>query len=195
MTELHNLEDQEKANRAKKMMLWFGIISLIMSFGAFTSAYIVSRKRDDWLDNYELPSAFYISTIIIICSSITIFLALRNIKSEKRKVGMLWLIITFLLGVTFGILQIQGFSQIIEDFGYNFTGPTSNITFTYIFLIAAVHLAHIAAALLVLLVVIYNHYKQKYYKGQTLGIELAATFWHFVDILWIYLFLFLYFVR
>jgi cytochrome c oxidase subunit 3 len=90
---------------------------------------------------------------------------------------------------------LRGFDEIIGIFGYNPTGPTSNISYTYIFLIAAVHIAHIAVALLALLVVIYNHFKLKYRNGNTLGIELAATFWHFVDILWIYLFFFFYIMR
>ena len=92
------------------------------------------------------------------------------------------------------MLQFLGFSQIISN-GYYFTGSESTITTSFIYLVVIMHLAHINAALISILVVIYNHYKQKYINGNTLGIELAVTFWHFVDILWIYLFLFFYFVR
>ncbi|MBT8262549.1 MAG: cytochrome c oxidase subunit 3 [Bacteroidia bacterium] len=184
-----------KRQRAKKMMLWFGIVSLSMSFLGFTSAYIVSSKREDWLDDFQIPQAFYISLAVIIASSITMHLAKRNIKKENNGTGMLFLWTTLVLGVVFVWLQLQGFDEIIGIFGYNPTGPTSNITYTYIFLIATVHIAHIVVALIALLVVIYNHYKQKYTKGKTLGVELAATFWHFVDILWIYLFFFFYIVR
>jgi cytochrome c oxidase subunit 3 len=187
--------EELKRRRAKKMMLWFGIISLSMSFLGFTSAYIVSSKREDWLDNFQIPQSFYISLAVIIISSITMHLAQRNVKRENNGTGMLFLWTTFILGAVFVWLQLRGFDEIIGIFGYNPTGPTSNITYTYIFLIAAVHIAHIAVALTALLVVIYNHYKLKYKNGNTLGIELAATFWHFVDILWIYLFLFFYFVR
>lgn len=184
-----------KRKRAKKMMLWFGIISLSMSFAGFTSAYVVSSKREDWLQNFEIPQAFYFSLVIIIISSITMYLAKRNVQQERNKTGMYLLWLTLFLGITFIWLQLRGFDQIIGIFGYNPTGPTSNITYTYIFLIAIVHIAHVVAALLALLIVIYNHFKQKYKNGNTLGIELATTFWHFVDILWIYLFLFFYFVR
>ncbi|MEM9681531.1 MAG: cytochrome c oxidase subunit 3, partial [Bacteroidota bacterium] len=106
----------------------------------------------------------------------------------------LWLLVTFVLGVVFINYQFVGFSQIIAD-GYNFTGPTSNVTMSYIYLIAAVHIAHVIVGLICLLVVIYNHYKQKYNPQKMLGFELAANFWHFVDLLWVYLFLFLYFFR
>ncbi len=194
MDELQQME-YDKAIRAKRMMLWFGIVSLLMSFAAFTSAFLVSSERDDWIDNFEMPTAFYWSTAIILVSSITMYLAQQMVKQEKRSAGMIWLVATLILGLTFGFLQFEGFSQITNQMGYNFTGPTSNITYTYIFLIAAVHLLHILAAVIALLIVIYNHYKQRYNKEQTLGIELAGTFWHFVDVLWIYLFCFLYFVR
>jgi len=187
--------EELKRRRAKKMMLWFGIVSLSMSFLGFTSAYIVSSQREDWLDNFQIPQAFYMSLAVIIASSVTMYLASSNVKKQNNSAGMLFLWMTFILGVVFVWLQLQGFDEIIGIFGYNPTGPTSNITYTYIFLIATVHIAHIVVALIALLVVIYNHYKLKYANGKTLGIELAATFWHFVDILWIYLFLFFYIVR
>ena len=184
-----------KTTRAKKMMLWFGIISLGMSFAGFTSAYIVSRSGEGWLTDMQLPQAFYVSLVVIVLSSITMHFAKVLVSKEEQTTGMLLLGVTFLFGVAFVYLQFRGFSEMINEFGMNPTGPTSNTKGTFIFLIASFHIAHVIAALISLLVVIYNHYKQKYKGGKTLGIELAATFWHFVDILWIYLFLFFYFVR
>ncbi|QRM89091.1 heme-copper oxidase subunit III [Lacinutrix sp. WUR7] len=185
---------QEKHGRAKKMMLWFGIISLVMSFAGWTSAFVVSSARPDWLKDFVLPNAFIVSTIVIILSSITFILAKRALKNNNRQQTTIWLLTTLVLGVVFIINQFQGFQQII-DLGYNFTGPTSNVTMSYIYLIAMVHILHVIVGLFCLLVVIYNHFKQKYNAANMLGFELAATFWHFIDILWVYLFLFLYFVR
>ncbi len=187
--------EEMKHRRAKKMMLWFGIISLGMSFAGFTSAYIISRSGEGWFTELALPQAFYLSLVVIVLSSITMHFAKIHVKKEEQRTGSILLWTTFLFGVAFIWLQFRGFSEMINDFGINFTGPTSNTKGTFIFLIAAVHIAHVAAALISILVVIYNHYKQRYRGGKTLGIELAATFWHFVDILWIYLFLFFYFVR
>ncbi|MFD2552062.1 heme-copper oxidase subunit III [Bizionia sediminis] len=184
---------EEKRGRAKKMMLWFGILSLIMSFGGWTSAFVVSSTRPDWAADFVLPNAFLISTLIIIISSGTIWLAKRSLVQSNRQMTSVWLVTTFALGLVFIYNQFVGFQQIIE-LGYNFTGPTSNITMSYIYLIAVVHILHIAVGLLCLLVVIYNHFKQKYRAGNMLGVELIATYWHFVDLLWVYLFLFLYFV-
>lgn len=185
---------EEKNSRAKKMMLWFGIISLIMSFAGWTSAFVVSSSRPDWLKDFQLPDAFIISTIVIVLSSITFILAKNALKKGNNIQTTLFLWMTFILGLVFIFNQFSGFQQII-NLGYNFTGPTSNVTMSYIYLIAVVHILHVIVGLICLLVVIYNHFKQKYQTENMLGFELAATFWHFIDILWIYLFLFLYFVR
>lgn len=185
---------EEKNSRAKKMMLWFGIVSLIMSFGGWTSAFVVSSSRPDWLKDFELPSGFIVSTIVIILSSFTFLLAKQALKKHNRQQTTLWLLVTLVFGVVFVCSQFLGFQQII-DAGYYFTGPTSNVTMSYIYLIALVHILHVVVGLICLLVVIYNHFKQKYTATKMLGLELAATFWHFVDILWLYLFLFLFFVK
>ncbi|TYB78395.1 cytochrome c oxidase subunit 3 [Bizionia myxarmorum] len=184
---------EDKKGRAKKMMLWFGILSLIMSFAGWTSAFVVSSTRPDWASDFQLPQAFIISTVVIIISSITMWLAKRSMAQSNRKMTTIYLLTTFGLGIVFIYNQFMGFQQIIE-LGYNFTGPTSNVTMSYIYLIALVHILHVAVGLICLLVVIYNHFKQKYTSSQMLGLELAATYWHFVDLLWVYLFLFLYFV-
>lgn len=185
---------EEKNIRAKKMMLGFGILSLLMSFAGWTSAYIVSSSRPDWLSDIDLPQAFLYSTIIIITSSITIQFAKIFIKKEDKALSTALLFLTFFLGIVFIGFQFSGFSEIISK-GYHFTGPTSNVTFSFIYLIAAVHIVHVIAGLIVLSVVIYNHFKDRYKHGQTLGLELGVIFWHFLGFLWVYLILFFYFFR
>jgi heme/copper-type cytochrome/quinol oxidase subunit 3 len=192
--ENNSVNNKSRVDRAKKMMLWFGMISLTMSFLGITSGYIVSKERPDWLTDFQIPQAFYISLVVILLSSVTMFIAKRSVVAQERKNGLMFLIITFLLGVTFVFFQFKGFSEIISS-GYFFTGSESTITTSFIYLVVLLHLTHIIAALISVLVVIYNHYKQRYTLGNTVGIEIAATFWHFVDVLWIYLFLFFYFVR
>ena len=183
---------QEKQKRAKKMMLWFGIISLVMSFAGLTSAFIVSSSREDWLANFTLPSAFTYSTLIIILSSLMLFLAKQTLKKNQAAVTTSLLIGAFILGIAFIYSQIQGFNQIIAS-GYNFTGPTSNITMSYIYVIAVVHILHVLAGIICLFVVIVNLLNKKYSNENKLGFDLASNFWHFVDVLWVYLFFFLYF--
>jgi len=185
---------KEKSIRAKKMMLWFGIVSLIMSFAGWTSAYVVSSSREDWSVDLLLPDIFLLSAIVIIVSSFTLILAKRALKNNNRQLTTVFLVCTLVLGILFISIQVIGFGQ-MRELGYNFTGPISNPKASFIFLIISAHILHVAVGLICLLVVIYNHFKQRYSSHKMLGFELAATFWHFVDFLWLYLFLFLYFFR
>ncbi|APG60387.1 cytochrome c oxidase subunit 3 [Christiangramia salexigens] len=186
--------DEKKHGRAKKMMLWFGIISMVMTFAGLTSAYVVSKNRPDWLNDFELPVSFLWSTLVIIASSITLALSKRNIKTGNRKNATALMLGTLILAVLFVVFQFYSFSEIINE-GYYFTGSESSITTSFIYVLVLVHLAHLAIGIIVLLVLIYNHFKQAYRPGQMLGFELGATFWHFVDFLWLYLIFFLYFFR
>ena len=97
-----------------------------------------------------------------------------------------------------GMELFKAREKIAEFFNYNKASNvifTSNITMSYIYLIAIVHILHVVVGIICLLVVIYNHFKQKYNSRQYLGIELGAMYWHFLDFLWVYLFLFLYFFK
>ena len=185
---------QEKTGRAKKMMLWFGIISLVMSFAGWTSAFVVSSTRPDWLSDFQMPEAFMISVVIMLVSSVTLLVAKYALRNNNRPLATSMLLVTFALGIIFIYNQFSGFRDIINA-GYNFTGPTSNVTMSYIYLIAIVHILHVVVGLICLLVVVINHFRNKYTAENMLGFELAATFWHFVDILWLYLFFFLYFFK
>ena len=177
-----------------KTMLWVGMISMFMMFAGLTSAYIVSKSRPDWLVDFELPFAFALSTIVMVLSSFTYHFALAAIRKDDRSRTSMFLWITFVLGVTFVFLQFKGFGQVIDN-GFYFTGPESNVTTSFLYIVVIMHIAHLSAGLISLLIVIYNHYKQKYNSSQPLGIELSVTFWHFLDFLWLYLFLFLYFFK
>lgn len=185
---------KEKKDRAQQMMLWFGIVSLLMGFAGWTSAYIVSSAREDWASDINLPNAFYISTVLIIISSITYIMAKIAVKKDNQKQGTLWLFVTLLLGVSFIACQFLGFSEMVAQ-GYYFTGPTSSIKMSYMFLIAMVHILHVVAGIVSLLIVMYKQRNGKYSSQEYLGISLGATFWHFLDLLWVYLVLFMTFMK
>ena len=104
------------------------------------------------------------------------------------------LVTTLVLGVLFIVMQFQGFQEMLAN-GYFFTGPTSSIKMSYVFLIAAVHIAHLVAGIISLMVVLYKQFKGKYSSQEYLGVSLGATFWHFLDLLWVYLMLFMSFVQ
>ena len=195
---MNNRMTLEEHNQRKastyKMMLWFAMVSIFMIFAGFLSAYIVSNNRPDWLKDFSLPNAFLISTLVLILSSLSIQFALKNIKINNHKGTTLFLWLTLLMGIAFICFQFLGFKQVIES-GYFFTGAQSNITTSFLYIVVIVHIAHLIGGIISLLIVIYNHYKQKYNSAQTLGIELCATYWHFMDIVWIILFLFFYFFK
>jgi cytochrome c oxidase subunit 3 len=187
-------EHEARKGRTYKMLLLFGMISIFMIFAGLSSAYVVSKSRPDWLKDFQLPSAFIYSTIVIFISSFTFYAAYKAIKSNNRQLTTILLLTTFSLGIAFILLQLEGFSQVVAN-GYFFTGSESNVTTSFLYIAVIVHIAHLLGGVISLLIVIYNHFKQKYNPSQTLGIELSAMYWHFMDFIWIYLFLFFYFYK
>ena len=115
--------------------------------------------------------------------------AKQAVKTSKKSLATIMLLLTLGLGIAFVAYQFIGFDQIIAN-GYFFTGSESTVTTSFIYAFVISHIVHVAAGLIVLLVVIVQQLRGKYTKDQMLGLSLGATFWHFVDILWVYLFLF-----
>jgi len=187
-------EHKARTSRSYKLLLWFAMVSMTMMFAGVSSAFVVSKSREDWMKDFQLPTAFYFSTLAIVLCSVSMHLAKKAIEKDNRKATGNFLLLTLGLGISFVILQFKGFGQIVEA-GYYFTGPESNIATTFLYVIAVLHLAHLAGGLISLLIIIYNHFKQKYNSSQLLGIELGAMYWHFLDFLWVCLFLFLYFFK
>lgn len=186
--------EQFKIDRAKKMMLWFGIISLTMTFAALISAYIVSKERSDWLVDFDFPMAFVYSTVVLLVSSVLLHVAKAQIVAHKNKLGLILLLATLALGIVFMMLQIEGFGAFIDQ-GYYLTGASSNVTTTFMFVIIGLHILHIMAGFIVLLTLIVQTLRNKYSSTHHVGLDIGVTFWHFLDVLWVMLFLFLFFVR
>ena len=187
-------EEKSRTARSYKLILLFAMVSMTMMFAGLTSAFVVSKSRADWLKNFQLPTAFFYSTAVIIGCSVTFHLAKKAIQKNNQSRTTVFLLSTLALGISFGVLQFVGFGQIVAN-GYYFTGEASSITTTFLYIVTVVHLLHLAGGVISLLIIIYNHFKQKYNSAQTLGIELGAMYWHFLDFLWVYLFLFLYFFK
>ena len=187
-------EHQARKARSQKLLLWFAMASMTMMFAGLTSAFVVSKSRPDWLKDFVLPSAFYVSTALILLGSLTMHMAKKYIQKDQRAATTKMLWATLMLGILFFVFQFIGFQQIISQ-GYYFTGSASSITTTFLYVVTLTHLLHLLGGIISLVVIIYNHFKQKYNSTQTLGIELGAMYWHFLDFLWACLFLFLYFFK
>jgi cytochrome c oxidase subunit 3 len=187
-------EHKARTARSYKLLLIFAMISMTMMFAGLTSALVVSKSRPDWLKDFQMPSAFFVSTALIILCSVTIHLAKKAIQKDNRKATTSLLLTTLGLGLAFVYFQFQGFEQLFENHLYP-VGGAGSITISFLYVLVYVHLAHLSGGIISLLIIIYNHFKQKYNSSQILGIELGAMYWHFLDFLWIYLFLFLYFFK
>ena len=178
-----------KKHKAKKMMLWLGMISMSMTFAGLTSAYVVSSSRRDWLSQFEIPSAFSISTVLIFLSSVCFYMAKKSLIAKNIKQTKNCVMATFILALFFVYFQFKGFGDIIEE-GYYFTGAESSITTSFLYVLVLLHLVHLFAGMIVLFVVYLRLLSGSYLVSNTTGFELAHLFWHFLDILWIYLYLF-----
>ena len=180
-------------NKASKPLLWVGIISIVMMFAGLTSAYVVRADNGNWLI-FELPNAFYLSTAVIVTSSVTLFFAMQMAKKNNKKGVILGLLGTFVLGLVFTYCQFKGYGELLSK-NIFFAGKSANASGSFLYILTFLHLLHLFAGLIVLLVTLRSGVKGKYDSQNTLGLELCSIYWHFLDILWVYLFLFLYFIR
>jgi cytochrome c oxidase subunit 3 len=187
-------EEQDRKGKTYRLLLWFGMLSICMIFAGLTSGFIVSKKRPDWVADFNMPKSLIISTIIILLSSFTFYLAKNAVKKGGNSRGMFFLIATLILGILFIVFQFNGFAELFS-MQLVPTGPSSTVSVSFLYAFVIVHVAHLFGGIISLFVVIYNHYKQRYNPAQTLGIELSAMYWHFMDFIWIYLFLFFYFFK
>jgi cytochrome c oxidase subunit 3 len=192
--ESQNLKQEYRVAKRKsaKPMLWISMVSMTMMFIGLTSAYIISSSREDWV-SFQLPSALYISTALIILSSLSYILAKKSIQKNNRLSTSIFLILALVLGLGFAFYQFEGFFQ-LKEAGLYLSGKGSVVSASLLIVISFAHLIHVAAGFIVLSVVIYNHFKKRYNAMETLGLELGGIFWHFIDIIWVLLFLFFYFI-
>ncbi|MBS1774051.1 MAG: cytochrome c oxidase subunit 3 [Bacteroidetes bacterium] len=180
----------EKAKERKKIhpykfLLWLAMGSIIMMFAGLTSGYVVKKAEGNWV-YFNLPTVFYISTATIIASSITIALALKAFKQRAMPRYKALVTTTLILGILFGVLQYVGFNQLYS----NNIRVDGNPSESFLFIITGLHLAHILGGIIALIIVFFRAFRTRVKVYNSLGLELVATYWHFVDVLWIYLFVF-----
>lgn len=171
-----------------KIVLWIGLASIVMLFAGLTSGYIVRQAEGNW-KFFEVPMAFYVSTGIILLSSITMHLGVMAVKKDRLQEVKRMLVLTLLLGAAFVFAQFLGWMALIREGVYFVDKTTPSGSFFYV--ITGLHLAHLAFGLLGLIVTSVKAIRERYSSENYLGISLCATYWHFLDGLWIYLFVFL----
>jgi cytochrome c oxidase subunit 3 len=173
----------------KKFLMWLIIVSSVMVFAAFTSAYLVRRGEGNWL-TFELPPIFWVSSIVIVISSVTMQLAYWLAKKDNIGGAKGMLVLTALTGAAFIYLQIQGWQQLV-DIGVYFGGKDSNPAGSFVYVLTLVHIAHLLIALVLLGIVMFRAWTYRVHAKNLVAIEIGATFWHFLGVMWLYLFVFL----
>ncbi|MCC6288886.1 MAG: cytochrome c oxidase subunit 3 [Chitinophagaceae bacterium] len=171
-----------------KFNLWLGLAGIIMMFAGLTSAYIVKRSQPGW-ESFTLPRIFLYSTIVILASSVTIQVALKAFREREMSRYRLFFGITAILGIVFMIMQINGFYQ-FQSNGMKMIGIGSNPAYSFILAIAGVHVLHVLGGLIAMLFIVSRVYGKKKRNYDSVPIEIMTTYWHFVDLLWVYLFVF-----
>ncbi|OIR05440.1 cytochrome c oxidase subunit 3 [mine drainage metagenome] len=185
--------NETKRIHSHKFFLWAAMGSICMMFAAFTSAYIVKRNQSQWLD-FDLPKVFWFSTVIIILSSIAVHLALKKIRANDINKYKLLIAATAVLGVVFCVLQFFGFSE-LNNSGIQLFGAGSNAAASFLGVIVGFHVLHVLAGVIAILIISFRSLSNKKTNINVVTIEMMSTYWHFVDVLWIYLFVFFMWIR
>lgn len=177
--------DQRKKIHPSKFTLWVAIASIIMMFAGLTSAYIVKRSQPNWT-TFEMPVVFWYSTAVILVSSVTMHLALRAFRQRERVKYRTLLTITAILGIIFLVMQWSGFSQIWST-GITFSGAGGG---QFLYIIAGLHGLHVIGGLIALILMFFRAFSTRIRNYNVVPVEVMATYWHFVDLLWLYLMVF-----
>lgn len=176
-----------------KFILWLFMVSISMIFAAFTSAYIVRRGDGNWLI-FELPQLFWISTAVIVLSSITMHIAYLSAKKDNLSTMRISLIITTLLGIVFMVTQYLGWQE-LQSNGIFLGGKDSNPAGSFVYVISGVHAFHVVSGVVFLIITLIQGLRYKIHSKQMITMSLCTSYWHYLDILWVYLFVFMLIIR
>ena len=206
----------EVKDKAMRTLLWFGIVSIVMLFGGLTSAYLVRQGEGKWVD-FALPELFQISSIVIILSSVAIQWSLFSVRKNNVTSLKIGLLLTLFLGSAFVICQYYAWSELYRN-GIVFTGQISdiktdfqyipsgketateagqvgNVAGSFLYVLTGLHVAHLLAGLIALIIVFSRAILGKYSVVNYNGVRLCTIYWHFLGGLWLYLFFFLLYIR
>lgn len=183
-------DTQRKRIHPHKFSLWVGIGSIIMMFAGLTSAYIVKRDQPDWI-SFDMPLVFFYSTGVMLLSSLSLYLAFKSFRSRNLLQYRRLISVTVVLGVLFIVLQWVGFSQLWLS-GMRFRGAGGA---QFLYIIFGLHALHVLGGIIVLLVLFFRAFSRTTRSYNVIPVEIAGTYWHFVDLLWIYLFFFFLWIR
>jgi cytochrome c oxidase subunit III len=173
-----------------KILLWLAMVSMVMLFAGLTSGYIVRQADGNWQE-FDLPGMFYVSTVIIMLSSVSMQWGFNAIRKNRLAQLRISLMVTLGLGLAFTFSQFLAWSQLVNA-GIFFTGNPSG---SFLYVLTGLHLAHLAGGIIFLMAITTRSIQARYNSKNYLPVELCTIYWHFLDGLWIYLLVFLMAVR
>jgi cytochrome c oxidase subunit 3 len=190
MDVIMDTDSQRKRIHPHKFTLWIAMASIIMMFAGLTSAYIVKSEQPKWT-TFEMPGIFWYSTAVLLLSSLTVHLAQKAFRERSMGGYRRLITVTALLGLLFVVLQCIGFYQLWNS-GITLEGSGAA---QFMYVIFSLHGLHVLGGVVVLLVIFFRAFSAHVRNYNPLPIEIAGTYWHFVDVLWIYLFIFFMFMQ
>ncbi len=192
--------EQKRRIHPHKFALWVAMGSISMMFAGLTSGYVVRQAEGNWR-YFHLPSLFYVSTVVIMLSSLTFVLGLRAFKARQVPQYRMLILTTIFLGISFGVLQYAGFYQLYHSLQqvvmngqklneFRTVRLNGNPSGSFLFVIAGLHLLHILGGVIALIIVYFRSFRTNVKVYDATGLEIVGGYWHFVDALWLYLFVF-----
>lgn len=170
----------------KKFGMWLFMVTVFMVFAALSSAYIVRRAEGNWTF-FELPTLFWVNTIVILISSATLHWAYLNAKRDNLESVKIAMIITTILGVGFMVGQYFAWTELVTNSIHLVGNPSGS----FVYIISGLHGLHVLGGVIYLLILLDATRKGLVHSKSLNGIEMCATYWHFLGGLWLYLLLFL----
>jgi cytochrome c oxidase subunit 3 len=175
------------AMHPKKFAMWLFIVSICMIFAAMTSGYIVRQAEGNWR-LFELPSLFLWSSVVLIASSGTMQWSYMNAKKDEISRVKGGIVVTLLLGITFLFMQWEGWMALVDiNVHFSFSNPSES----FLYVLTGLHAFHLVTGLIFIIIVLISTFQEKVHAKSLVQLEMCTTYWHFLDGLWLYLYIFL----
>lgn len=180
-------------SKVAKSLLWLSIVSMSMVFAGLTSAYIVRRNSGEWVF-FDLPNQFFASLFLLLIISFCLHKSHSFLKKNNVTNSFNLCLFSFLLGLGFCYCQVSAWGSMYSNEIY-FAGANSHPAGSYVYVMSVLHLLHVFAGIILLLYNLNQFYRKKFSSNNTLTLNLTKMYWNFVDILWIYILVFLLLVK
>jgi len=178
--------EQVMSMHPQKFAMWLFIVTVVMLFAAFTSAYIVRKAEGNWLE-FELPSILWANSVVIILSSFSMQWAYFAAKKDNFNTLKIAVSLTAVLGSFFIVGQFMAWSELVQNSVFFVGNPAGS----FLYVITGMHGLHLISGIIFLSIVLYSSFRYKVHSKNLARIEMCVTYWHFLGVLWLYLFIFL----